>query len=64
MFENEQKYFKTNNIWLFSNMTTAFKHSFCIYANDFQCIFCVCYRACYAGDGLILEKAAAHLSPE
>ncbi len=39
VFENEQKYFKTNIIWLFSNMTTAFKRLFFYYLYDFQGVF-------------------------
>ena len=35
MFENEQKYFKTNNIWLFSNMSMDFKRLFLVQNYDF-----------------------------
>ncbi|WP_156038998.1 hypothetical protein [Chromobacterium haemolyticum] len=43
MFENEQKYFKTNNIWLFSNMFMAFKRLFFMQSYDFKgdCLCCL-----------------------
>lgn len=42
MFENEQKYFKTNNIWLFSNMFMAFKHLFLLQCYDFKGVYMCC----------------------
>lgn len=42
MFENEQKYFKTNNIWLFSNMFMAFKRLFFVQSYDFEGDFLCC----------------------